>query len=168
MEIPCEVLEQEKYFALDLENNVRVTGRLDQVNRIGPNAVEIVDYKTGRPKTEADVRKDVQLGVYALAVRETLDLDPARLVYYNLQTNQAVSAERSEKQLKEVRALIQEIAADIRAREFPTSPGFSCRYCEFRFLCPAHEARRTRRTEHAIAPAGALAPSAAEATAVKE
>ena len=166
MEIPCDVLEQEKYFALDLENNVRVTGRLDQINRIGPNAVEIVDYKTGRPKTEADVRKDVQLGVYALAVREALDLDPVRLVYYNLQTNQAVSAERSEKHLKEVRALIQEIAADIRAREFPTSPGFSCRYCEFRFLCPAHEARHTQRTERAIAPAGA--PSAAEATAVKE
>jgi DNA helicase-2/ATP-dependent DNA helicase PcrA len=166
LEIPCDVMDQEKYFALDLENNVRITGRLDQINRIGPAAVEIVDYKTGKPKTEADVRKDVQLGVYALAVRELMELDPARLVYYNLQSNQPVTAERTEKQLKEVRATIQEIAADIRAREFPPTPGFQCRFCEYRFLCPAQEARHPQKTE----PAGAapLAPQPPEPAPVKQ
>ena len=32
--------------------------------------VEIVDYKTGKPKTDAQARKDLQLGIYALAARE--------------------------------------------------------------------------------------------------
>jgi DNA helicase II / ATP-dependent DNA helicase PcrA len=166
LEIPCDVMDQENFFALDLENNVRITGRLDQINRIGPASVEIVDYKTGRPKTEADVRKEVQLGVYALAVRELLELDPARLIYYNLQTNQPVTAERTEKQLKEVRATIQEIAADIRAGEFPATPGFACKFCEFRFLCPAHEARHAQRTEPTGAPQ--FTPEPPEPTPVKQ
>src|SRR5215472_492125 len=45
-----EVLEQEKRFELPLEHNVIITGRMDQVNSLGRNDVEIVDYKTGRPK----------------------------------------------------------------------------------------------------------------------
>ena len=94
--------------------------------------MEIVDYKTGKPKTETHADKDLQLSVYALAAREELDVKPVRLVYYNLQNNECVSATRDEKQLKEVRGTIQEVAADIRAREFPARPGFICKTCEFR------------------------------------
>ena len=145
-----------------LDNNIRVTGRIDQINRVGQNAVEIVDYKTGKPKTEEAARKDLQLSVYALAAREELGLDPVRLIYYNLQTNQSVTGEREEKQLKEVRSLIQEIAAGIRAREFPALPNFRCKTCEFRSLCPAHEARRSQSTAPATSamPAQITAPAA--------
>jgi len=143
---PPDILAQEKAFALELEHNVQVTGRMDQINRIHGAApggdVEIVDYKTGKPKTEAQARKDLQLGIYALAAREGLELNPARLVYYNLQTNERVVAAREEKQLGEVRGTIQEVAADIRAREFPARPGFYCKSCDYRSLCPAQEARR--------------------------
>ena len=30
---------------------------MDQVNRLGPDEVEIVDYKTGKPKTAAQAKK---------------------------------------------------------------------------------------------------------------
>jgi RecB family exonuclease len=103
--------------------------------------VEIIDYKTGKPKSETHAEKDLQLSVYALAAREVLDVKPVRLIYYNLQDNSCVFATREEKQLKDVHDTIQEVAADIRAREFPARPGFLCKYCEFRFLCPAHESR---------------------------
>jgi len=70
-----------------------------------------------------------------------LEVTPVRLIYYNLQDNGCVSASREESQLQEVRGTIQEVAADIRAREFPARPGYICKNCEFRFLCPAHESR---------------------------
>jgi putative RecB family exonuclease len=82
------------------------------------------------------------LRVYALAAREELGLDPQRLVYYNLQDNQAVVATRDAKLLQQVSGVVQEVAADIRAREFPPTPGFACKTCDYRFLCPAMEARR--------------------------
>jgi DNA helicase-2/ATP-dependent DNA helicase PcrA len=150
-EAPPDILAQEKTFALELEHNVQVTGRIDQINRAvssgplpgpaAPGDVEIVDYKTGKPKTELQARKDLQLGIYALAAREGLELNPARLVYYNLQNNERVAAAREEKQLGEVRNVIQEVAADIRAREFPPRPRYYCRSCDYRSLCPAKEAR---------------------------
>ena len=123
---------------------MQVTGRLDQINRLGQGQSEIIDYKTGKPKTETQAQKDLQLGIYALAAREVLGLEPTRLVYYNLQNNQCVAATRAEKQLQELLGAIQEVADDIRAREFPATPGFFCRTCEFRFLCPEIEPQRPR------------------------
>jgi PD-(D/E)XK nuclease superfamily len=84
----------------------------------------------------------LQLGIYALAAREDLEVEPARLIYYNLETNECVAAARDAKQIEEMRGTIQEVAGDIRAREFPALPGFQCRSCEYRFICPAQEPRR--------------------------
>jgi DNA helicase-2/ATP-dependent DNA helicase PcrA len=135
---PPEAIAQEKYFELPLDNDVLITGRIDQVNRLGPQH-EIVDYKTGKPKDETSAKKSLQLSLYALAAREVLEYQPARLVFYNLQTNEAVAATRDAKQLNAARETVQEVAADIRAGQFPAKPGFLCKFCDFRPLCPAHE-----------------------------
>jgi len=136
---PADVLHQEKTFELLLEHDVIVTGRMDQVNRIAGNQVEIIDYKTGRPKDAKAAAKDLQLGVYALAAEEVLDLDPLRLVFYNLMTNEGVAATRDAKALKETREKIAEVADRIRARDFSAKPGFGCGFCDYKPLCPAHE-----------------------------
>jgi RecB family exonuclease len=136
---PPEVIAQEKAFELPMENNVVLTGRMDQVNRIAPGQEEIVDYKTGRPRDEDRAKKDLQLSAYALAAREMFDWNPLWLTFYNLQTNQAVSATRDDRTLNKVRAEIQEAAADIRAGKFPPKPGFWCKFCDYESICPARE-----------------------------
>jgi ATP-dependent DNA helicase UvrD/PcrA len=133
------VLEQEKGFELPLENDVILTGRMDQVNGLGGKDVEIIDYKTGKPKKDADARKNLQLSVYALAAREIFDWNPVRLALYHLQNNSLQVTTRDAKQLQEAETLIQETAADIRAREFSPSPGYNCRTCAYKLICPAHE-----------------------------
>ena len=154
-----------------LENNIELTGRMDQINRVGDGKVEVVDYKTGRPKTEVKAEKDLQLSVYALAAREVLDVEPVRLIYYNLQTNQCVSAGREEKALNQVRSEIQEVAADIRAREFPAQPSFVCKTCDFRPICPAQESTRTPAraadSERADRPVTAAIPGQSKSGAPK-
>lgn len=137
----AHVIAQEKAFALHCDNGVELTGRMDQINRLAPGEVEIIDYKTGKPKSESQAQKDLQLSIYALAARELLDLDPVRLVYYNLQDNRCVAASRDQGQLQQVRATLQEIASDIRAGEFPPRPGFVCKNCEYSPLCPTQESR---------------------------
>ena len=136
---PPDVVAQEKVFDLPLENNIVLTGRMDQVNCLAPGQEEIVDYKTGRPRNEDKAKKDVQLSAYALAAREVFDWNPVRLTLHFLQSNQAVSATRGDKQLKKVREEIQEAAADIRAGKFPAKPGFACRFCDYESICPARE-----------------------------
>ena len=136
---PPEVLEQEKGFELPLENDVILTGRMDQVNALGRNEVEIVDYKTGRPKKDALANKDLQLSIYALAAREIFEWNPVRLVFHYLQNNHTQVTTRDSKQIDEAEKIIQETAADIRAQHFPSKPGFACRSCAYKLICPGHE-----------------------------
>jgi DNA helicase II / ATP-dependent DNA helicase PcrA len=138
-ESPAEVLYQEKRFELPLENDVVITGRMDQVNRLGRKEVEIVDYKTGNPKQPKDAKESLQLSLYALAAREVLELSPTRLVFYNLTTNEAVATTRDAKELAKAKDKVAEVADLIRAGEYPARPGFRCRYCDFKPICPAHE-----------------------------
>jgi DNA helicase-2/ATP-dependent DNA helicase PcrA len=139
LEVPPKVLEQEKSFELPLENNVTIIGRMDQVNSLGRKDVEIVDYKTGKPKKDADAKKDLQLSLYALAAKEIFEWNPVRLVFYYLQNNQTLVTTRDAKQLDEAQKIVLEAAADIRAGEFPPKPGFICRTCAYKPICPAHE-----------------------------
>ena len=138
-ELP-QALEQEKAFELPLDNNVIIKGRIDQINSLGNKRdVEILDYKTGRPKKDADAKRDLQLSLYALAVKEILELEPVRLVFHYLQNNQVQVTTRDAKQLDEAQKVVQEAAADIRAGEFPAKRGFVCRNCAYKPICPAHE-----------------------------
>jgi len=139
IQAPPEIMEQEKGFELPLENDVILTGRLDQVNSLGGFDVEIVDYKTGKPRKDADARKALQLSIYALAAREIFEWNPVRLVFHYLQNNQMQVTTRDAKQIDEAERIIQETAADIRAREFKACPGFACRSCAYKPICPAHE-----------------------------
>jgi DNA helicase-2/ATP-dependent DNA helicase PcrA len=134
-----EILEQEKAFELPMGNNVIIAGRIDQVNALGRNDVEIVDYKTGKPKKDLDARRDLQLSIYALAAVEIFEWNPVRLVFHYLQNNQIQATTRDAKQLLDAEKIVQEVAADIRAGQFPPKPGYLCRNCAYRPICPSHE-----------------------------
>jgi DNA helicase-2/ATP-dependent DNA helicase PcrA len=139
LQVSPQILEQEKAFELPLANDVILTGRMDQVNSLGRNDVEIVDYKTGKPRKDSDARKDLQLSIYALAAKEIFEWNPVRLVFHYLQTNQTQVTLRDSKQLDDAEKIVQEAAADIRAAQFPPNPGFVCRSCAYKPICPAHE-----------------------------
>jgi DNA helicase-2/ATP-dependent DNA helicase PcrA len=139
LEQPLLVLELEKNFELPVENNVILKGRIDQVNSLGRSDVEIVDYKTGKAKKDADAKKDLQLSIYAIATKEIFEWNPVRLVFHYLQDNQRQETTRDAKQLDQAMRVVQETAADIRAGEFSAKPGFICRNCAYKPICPAYE-----------------------------
>src|SRR5208283_4942041 len=139
LQTPPQILEQEKGFELPLANDVILTGRIDQVNSLGRKDVEIVDYKTGKPKKDADARKDLQLSIYALAAKEIFEWNPVRLAFHYLQNNQVQVTTRDAKQLDEAENIVQDTAGNIRAGEFPAKVVFACRTCAYKPICPAHE-----------------------------
>ncbi len=134
-------IQMEQNFRLELEG-VILEGRIDQINLLDPverGEVELVDYKTGRPRTESDAEKSLQLSVYALAAKRTLGLTPVRLTFYNFSSNQPVSTVRTPQQLDQTLNEVREVAGGIRQGHFEAKPGFICRWCDFISLCPAHE-----------------------------
>jgi DNA helicase-2/ATP-dependent DNA helicase PcrA len=137
-------LSMESSFALDL-GEVWLEGRIDQISplvpraREGEGAVELVDYKTGKPRSQKDADKSLQLSVYALAAQEQMKLRPVRLTFYYLTNNESVHTVRTEQDLKAVKTEILTVAGLIRQNHFPAAPGFVCKFCDYQSICPAHE-----------------------------
>lgn len=134
-------VQMEARFELPI-GDVVLEGRIDQINPVkprNPRVVQLVDYKTGRPRSQKDADKSLQLSVYALAARDQMGLEPEGLIFYNLTNNQPVASVRTQKELDAVQQKILAVAEEIRRMIFAPAPGFSCRYCEFVALCPAHE-----------------------------
>lgn len=65
-----DVLFTEKYFELDLGDDIWIRGFMDRVDKIGDNRLKIVDYKTS--KEAYVVEKNDQLAIYAIGLRQTL------------------------------------------------------------------------------------------------
>src|SRR5262249_60778111 len=57
-------------------------GRVDRVDRLPDGGYELIDYKTGRPRTASQLREDVQLSLYAVGAREAWDLEASRQSYH--------------------------------------------------------------------------------------
>jgi RecB family exonuclease len=109
------------------------------VDRLEGGGVRVIDFKTGLVFDQDKADKSLQLSIYAIAARETLNAEPAELVIHNLEDNSEVRTARDEEALLETRAKIAEVAEGIAAERFDPKPGFQCGWCEFRNLCPATE-----------------------------
>jgi DNA helicase II / ATP-dependent DNA helicase PcrA len=135
-----EVLHTEEYFSIKIGETTLV-GRIDRMDRAGEGGVVIVDYKTGRPKSQEDADKSLQLSLYALAAKEKWGYTPERLAFHNLDGNTVIGTIRSEIELQEARLEVEKIAAKIAAGKFDPTPGFHCNSCAYRGLCPKTEKR---------------------------
>jgi RecB family exonuclease len=116
-----------------------LTGRVDRMDRTGPDTVAIVDYKTGKPKSQEDADESLQLSLYALAARETWGKRADRLIFHNLENNIPVYTERNSAQLEEAKLRVQKASDGIAQGKFAAKPGYHCTFCPYRNLCPATE-----------------------------
>jgi DNA helicase-2/ATP-dependent DNA helicase PcrA len=135
-----EVLHTEEQFSVKVGGTTLV-GRIDRIDRGQNSGVVIVDYKTGRPKSQEDADESIQLTLYALAAREKWGYIAERLVFHNLEGNVAVTTKRSLIELQEAKLKVEEIAAKIAQGKFDPKPGVHCNFCAYRFLCPKTEKR---------------------------
>ena len=67
-------------------------GRVDRVDRLPDGGYELIDYKTGERKTEAELEDDLQLALYRLAAREAWDLEAELGSYYYVLDAEKVAA----------------------------------------------------------------------------
>ncbi len=135
---PPEVIETERGFELQV-GPAKLAGRVDRIDRTGPDTVAIVDYKTGKPKSQEDADESLQLSLYALAARETWGKRADRLVFHNLENNTPVCATRTDAELEAAKLRVQQVAEGIARGEFAAKPGYHCAFCPYRNLCPATE-----------------------------
>ncbi|TSC63664.1 MAG: hypothetical protein G01um1014106_451, partial [Parcubacteria group bacterium Gr01-1014_106] len=120
-------------FSLQL-STTRVTGRIDRIDRAENGAVIITDFKTGEGKGK-DASTDTQLSIYALATRKALGLEPAKLRFAYVETGAEEASTRTQEQDIQTAQHIEDVASRIRRGEFQATPGYWCRFCDFRKIC---------------------------------
>ena len=135
-----EVLHTEEWFDVQIAGT-KVAGRIDRMDRKADGSVAIVDYKTGKARSQEDADESLQLSIYAMAAREKWGYRVGELVFHNLEGNFAVVSKRAEFQLEEARERVQAVARGIAEGNFKPKPDFHCTFCAFRGLCPAREKR---------------------------
>ncbi|MDQ3937455.1 MAG: PD-(D/E)XK nuclease family protein, partial [Chloroflexota bacterium] len=148
----AEAVGFEVGFTLELDDpeggpSVRFYGVIDRIDRHPDGSIEITDYKTGRPRSQAQVDADLQLSAYALAVAMGAVRDPqtderlppaSKLTLYFTETDQALSTTRSAEQLEEFRRHVVDTARRIRSGDFTATPEqWRCDHCDYRLVCPS-------------------------------
>jgi DNA helicase II / ATP-dependent DNA helicase PcrA len=133
-----EVIETEWRFELQV-GAAKVAGRVDRMDRTGPDTVAIVDYKTGKPKSQEDADKSLQLSLYALAAREVWGKSADHLIFHNLENNTPIFTTRNDAELEAAKLRVQKASNGIAQGEFQPDVGHHCSYCPYRNLCPATE-----------------------------
>ncbi len=125
-------------------------GRVDRVDRLadehgqgagsnGSERYELIDYKTSRPKTAEQLRDDIQLSLYALAARESWQVEAASRAYYYVLDDLKVTlpGDTDEERVTET---VLEVGEGIMGQRFePTPSRAACAICDFRIVCPAAE-----------------------------
>jgi DNA helicase-2/ATP-dependent DNA helicase PcrA len=115
-------------------------GRVDRVDRLPEGGYELIDYKTGRPKSAAALREDVQLSLYAVGAREAWDLEAAQQAYLYVLDDEKVQVPTEEIDPDWISETVFEVAEGILGQGFEPQPSFSaCSMCDYRIACPAAE-----------------------------
>lgn len=140
-----DILEKESPNPVYLEQSFNlkigeytVRGNIDRIDKLTDGAIEIIDYKTGRAKTEEKIKKDdtEQLYIYQLAAEEVLKEKVARLSFYYLENNTKISFEPDADELLRVKEKIHGTIKEIQTSDFTATPDKNtCSHCDFRNIC---------------------------------
>jgi DNA helicase-2/ATP-dependent DNA helicase PcrA len=147
----AEVLHTEEWFDIEVAGT-KVAGRIDRIDRAPDGTVAVVDYKTGKARSQEDADDSLQLSIYAMAAHEKWGYNVGQLVFHNLEGNVPVVSKRSEFQLKEARERVLAVARGIADGNFDAKIDFHCNFCAFRGLCPEREKRVPNLTKSTATP----------------
>jgi DNA helicase-2/ATP-dependent DNA helicase PcrA len=116
-------------------------GRVDRVDRLPGGEYELIDYKTGRPKSPAQLTDDVQLSLYAVGAREAWSLEASQQAYYYVLDDEKVAVPADGGDRAEwIREVAVEVAEGILSQGFEPTPSYAaCSVCDYRLMCPAAE-----------------------------
>jgi DNA helicase II / ATP-dependent DNA helicase PcrA len=120
------------------EHHVR--GRVDRVDRLPGGDHELIDYKTGERKSEADLESDLQLALYRLAAREAWGLEAGAGSYYYVLDADKVAAPVRPDDAERVERTVLQVGEGVLGQDFEPRPSPAvCGWCDYRLVCPAAE-----------------------------
>jgi len=136
-----DVVAIEKPFKIKIKQNIYIVGKIDRVDRTAGNGLEIIDYKTGKKPDDKELKKSLQLSIYAMAANDrglyNRNFSEITLSFYYLQESEKTEFKKTENEIMDTREKIIGIVDKIQTSDFKPSPGPWCDFCPFRMICEA-------------------------------
>ena len=136
-----KIIALEKLFKIKIAGDIYLTGKIDRIDSLNKNEIEIVDYKTGKKPNERELSKSLQLTIYALAANDknlfNKKLGDINLTFYYLQTPEKIILKKNEGDLIKTKDEIMNMVEKIRKNDFLANPGKHCNFCSFKIICEA-------------------------------
>lgn len=135
---PPKVKYLEKGFNIKLAD-YSFKGNIDRVDVV-PGGVELVDYKTGKPKSKLTFEEKQQLIIYQIAYENVFEEKVKNLKFYYLDDNSEIDFIGSAKDTEKAQNKVLEVVKKINSCDFkPTPSEHTCKYCDFNKICPFRE-----------------------------
>lgn len=130
-----EIVDIERWFETSV-GDIKLRGRIDRIDRDGPHYT-VVDYKTSKKAAPLnELKKDMQLLVYALAVKDLYGGGPLKVGNWFLRTNEKVFFEPENQAIEAMQTEIADMASKIKAAVFePKKGSWECTQCDYGCLC---------------------------------
>ena len=131
-----EIVDIERWFETSI-GDIRLRGRIDRIDRDG-SSYTVVDYKTSKKAPSInELKKDMQLLVYALAVKEIYGISgQLKVGNWFLRSNEKVFFEPAKEAIETMQTEIKEMAEKIKAAAFDPKKGtWECTQCDYKCLC---------------------------------
>ena len=136
---PAEPVWFERSFSFRMGPH-HLRGRVDRIDKLPGEGYELIDYKTGRPKTATQLKQDIQLSLYAVGAREAWRLEAPQQAYYYVLDDEKVPVARDDTDAEWIRETVLEVADGILGQGFEPTPSYAaCSMCDYRIVCPAAE-----------------------------
>lgn len=119
----------------------RIFGKIDRIDNCEDGGIQIVDYKTGRPKKQDAISLEdkEQLLIYQMAIEQAITKKVSNLQFYYLDNNTEINFLGKKKDIEKMEEkIIDRINGIKEAAEtgcFPAKPGPLCKYCDFNSIC---------------------------------
>jgi DNA helicase-2/ATP-dependent DNA helicase PcrA len=135
---PPKVKYLEKGFNIKIAD-YSFKGNIDRVDEVS-GGVELIDYKTGKPKSKLSFEEKQQLIIYQIAYESVFKEKVKNLKFHYLEDNSEVDFLGTEKDKEKAQNKILEIIKKINSCDFKPNPSeHTCKYCDFNNICPFRE-----------------------------
>jgi len=137
-----ELVDREKEFAFAFAGKT-LHGFIDRIEKTPAGGYVVIDFKSGsRPGdiTRKSLPENIQLNLYAMAIRELYGTLPERATLFFLKDNKLVDYQPAGDSVGAFTRNLEQMIAGIGAGEFPARPDERrCGWCPYGDLCGSRE-----------------------------